>query len=117
VSANSGRPFTVFAGNDVNGDGNPNSDRAGLLGRGTLRRPAYCSVDVGASRRIAIAGRVHSGIRVDAFNLFNRTNARDLNTVWGSDDPTRQPDGATAIGSPRDVFNPRQIQLGLRIEI
>ena len=116
VSANSGRPFTVFAGSDVNGDGNPNSDRAGLLGRGTLRGPAYCSMDVGASWRIPIAGRVRGDLRVDAFNLFNRTNVRDLNTVWGSDDLTREPDALLRFGSPRDVFNPRQIQLGLRVE-
>ena len=108
--------YTVAGLGDVNGDGNPNSDRAGLLGRGTLHGPAYCSVDVGAAWRIPIAGRVHGDIRVDAFNLFNRTNVRDLNTVWGSDDLTRQPDDLLRFGSPRDVFNPRQIQLGLRIE-
>src|SRR6185295_622104 len=33
VSLESGRPFTIFVGSDANGDGNPNSDRPGLLPR------------------------------------------------------------------------------------
>ena len=116
ISANSGRPFTVFAGRDVNGDGNPNSDRAGLLGRGTLRGPAYAAVDLSASWRVPIGRRLRSDVRLDAFNLFNRANIRDLNTVWGSDDLSRTPDALLRFGSPRDVFNPRQLQVGFRVQ-
>jgi outer membrane receptor protein involved in Fe transport len=116
ISANSGRPFTVFAGSDVNGDGNPNSDRAGLLGRGTLGGPAYATVDLSASWRVPMGRRMNGDVRLDAFNLFNRTNVRDLNTVWGSDNLSRTPDVLLRFGSPRDVFNPRQLQVGVRVQ-
>jgi hypothetical protein len=116
VTADSGRPFTVFAGSDVNGDGNPNSDRAGLLGRGTLGGPAYASVDLRLAWPIRLRGRRWGDVRADVFNVLNRVNVRDLNTVWGSDDLARPPDAQLRFGTPRDVFSARQAELGVRID-
>lgn len=115
VTADSGRPFTIFAGSDVNGDGNPNSDRAGLLARGTLDGPAYASLDLRLGWPLRWRNRVWGDVRADLFNAFNRTNVRDLNTVWGSDDLSRQPDAALGFNTPRDVFNARQLELGVRL--
>jgi Carboxypeptidase regulatory-like domain/TonB dependent receptor-like, beta-barrel len=115
LTMQSGRPFTIFAGSDVNGDGNPNSDRAGLLGRGTLIGPGYAAVDLQAAWPI-LAGPARIELLVDVFNVLNHTNVRDLNTVWGSDDLSRTPDALLRFNSPRDVFNPRQIQIGARVE-
>jgi hypothetical protein len=50
---------------------------------------------------------------VDVFNLLDRTNIRDLNTVWGSFDPNVPP--IASFNTPRDVFNPRQMQVGLKL--
>lgn len=115
VTADSGRPFTIFAGSDVNGDGNPNSDRAGLLARGTLDGPAYASLDLRLAWPLRWRNRTWGQVRADVFNAFNRTNVRDLNTVWGSDDLSRQPDAALRFNTPRDVFNARQLELGVRL--
>jgi hypothetical protein len=114
VSLESGRFFTVFTGADANGDGNPNSDRVGTLGRNTLEGPGYASVDVRLAREVKLGGRTRAEITLDVFNLLNRTNVRDLNTVWGSNDPAATP--IASFDTPRDVFNPRQAQIGLRLK-
>jgi hypothetical protein len=115
VSLESGRYYTVFAGRDANGDGNPNSDRAGLLGRNTLRGPAYASVDVRVAREFPLGGKVRAELSLDAFNVFDRLNVKDLNTNYGGFDLNVPPNPLLAYGTPRDVFNPRQVQLGAKL--
>jgi hypothetical protein len=112
VSLESGRPFNVFAGLDANGDGNPLSDRPGLLGRNTLIGPGYASVDLRIARDVQFNERWKSQFSVDFFNLFDRVNIKDLNTVWGSADLSAPP--ISSFKTARDVFNPRQIQFGAR---
>jgi hypothetical protein len=116
ATVESGRRFTVFAGSDINGDGNPNSDRPGTLPRNSLEGPGYATIDFRVSKRTRIAGSVGLEATVDIFNAFNRVNVKDLNTVWGSGDVSLTPPPQFAFATPRDVFNPRQIQLGLRID-
>ena len=113
VSLDSGRLFTVYAGADANQDGNPNADRVGLLDRNTLEGPSYASVDLRVAREFPLGDRVRGEISFDVFNVFNRTNIRDLNTVWGSFNPDVPP--IASFNTPRDVFNPRQAQLGLKV--
>jgi len=115
VSLESGRYFTIFAGRDANGDGNPNSDRPGNLGRNTLQGPAYASVDIRISRDFGLGGKTRGEVSVDVFNLFDRVNVKDLNTNWGGFDLSVPPDPLLAYGTPRDVFNPRQVQLGVKV--
>ncbi len=65
----------------------------------------------------------------EAFNLFNTTNIRFFNTVYGASDfcpadptafgcagATNNPEGSPnpLYATPRAVFNPRQIQLALK---
>jgi hypothetical protein len=113
VTASSGRFFTVFVGADANGDGNPNADRVGTLGKNTLEGPGYASVDVRLAREISLGARAKAEVSVDVFNLFNRVNVKDLNTVWGDADPNVAP--IPSFNTPREVFNPRQAQIGLRL--
>jgi hypothetical protein len=113
VSLESGRRFNVFSGADSNGDGNPLSDRPGLLGRNTLRGPMYASVDLRVARLFKLGERVSSEFTVDFFNVLNRVNIKDLNTVYGSFDLRVPP--VPSFNTPRDVFNPRQIQFGLKL--
>jgi len=112
VSLESGRPFNVFAGLDANADGNPLSDRPGLLGRNTLIGPGYASVDLRIARDVQFNERWKSQFSMDFFNLFDRVNIKDLNTVWGSADLSALP--ISSFKTARDVFNPRQIQFGAR---
>jgi len=114
VAIESGRPFTVFTGFDANNDGNPFSDRPGTLGRNTLIGPGFASVDVRVARPIIMTERLNSEFSVDFFNLFNRVNIRNLTTFYGSSDLSRPP--VAGFGTPRDVFNPRQIQFGLKLK-
>jgi hypothetical protein len=44
-------------------------------------------------------------------------NVKDINTVWGSIDyPGTPPPATLGFGTPRDVFNPRQLQFGAKLK-
>jgi len=116
VSLESGRPFNIFVGRDANGDGNPNSDRPGLIGRNIYEGPGYATVDLRVSRDFAVNTRARLELLLDLFNVLNRTNVKDINTVWGSIDyPNTPPPDALGFGTPRDVFNPFQAQFAARL--
>jgi hypothetical protein len=117
VTLESGRRFNIFAGRDFNLDGNPNSDRPGLIERNAYKGPAYASVDLRVSRELAIDDDRTLAVMLDIFNLFDRVNVKDINTVWGSIDyPGTPPPAALGFGTPRDVFNPRQVQFGAKLK-
>ncbi|MBO0801123.1 MAG: hypothetical protein J2P31_20080, partial [Blastocatellia bacterium] len=114
VAVESGRPYTVFTGFDANNDGNPLSDRPGVLGRNTLMGPGFASFDTRVARPIRFTEKLNSEFSVDFFNLFNRVNIRNLTTVYGGSDLNLPP--VPGFGSPSEVFNPRQIQFGLKLK-
>jgi hypothetical protein len=117
VTLESARRFNIFAGRDFNLDGNPNSDRPGLLERNAYEGPAYASLDLRVSRELAVNERLRLALMLDIFNLFDRVNVKDINTVWGSSDyPGTPPPAALGFGTPRDVFNPRQVQFGAKVK-
>ena len=117
VSVESGRPFNIFAGRDFNLDGNPNSDRPSLIGRNAYQGPAYASVDLRVGRDIPINPHARAELTLDIFNLFDRVNVKDINTVWGGIDyPNTPPPATLGFGTPRDVFNPRQVQFGVKVK-
>ena len=116
VSLESGRRFNIFAGRDFNLDGNPNSDRPGTIDRNAFEGPAYASVDLRVSRAFAVSARARLELMLDVFNLFDRLNVKDINTVWGSIDyPNTPPPATLGFGTPRDVFNPRQVQFAAKV--
>ncbi|OLD22588.1 MAG: hypothetical protein AUJ01_00115 [Acidobacteria bacterium 13_1_40CM_3_65_5] len=117
VSVESGRPFNIFAGRDFNLDGNPNSDRPALIGRNAYEGPSYASVDLRVARDLPLNTRARVELMLDVFNLFDRLNVKDINTVWGGIDyPNTPPPPQLGFGSPRDVFNPRQVQFGAKLK-
>jgi len=117
VSVESGRPFNIFAGRDFNLDGNPNSDRPSTIERNLYDGPAYASADVRVGRDISLSSRARLELTLDMFNLFNRVNVKDINTVWGSADyPNTPPPATLGFGTPRDVFNPFQLQFGVKVK-
>jgi hypothetical protein len=114
VVIQSGRPFTLFTGFDANNDGNPLSDRPGVLGRNTLIGPGFASVDVRVARPIKLTERLNIEFSIDFYNLFNRVNRSDITTFYGSSDLNNPP--VAGFATPRDVFNPRQVQFGFKLK-
>jgi len=100
LSLESGQPFNIFAGSDANRDGNPLSDRPSNLGRNTLTGPGYASFDVRVARTIHIKERLRAELSGDMFNMFNRTNIKDLNTLYGGTDITLPPNPLLGFGTP-----------------
>jgi Carboxypeptidase regulatory-like domain/TonB dependent receptor len=122
--------FSKFAGFDANGDIFGNNDRVGIEPRNTFIGDNFRSVDIRAGRTFRFGEKRNLELLAEAFNLFNTTNIRFFNTVYGAADfcpfnPTafgcpatpsglREGSPNPLYGTPRAVFNPRQIQLALK---
>ena len=106
-----GRPFNVLAGFDRNGNGDPASDRPAGVSRNSGRLPNYFDVDLRVARTIPV-GPVALEATVDVFNLFNRENVREVNSVFCAD---FQCTPSPQFGVPTIVGDPRRLQFGLRV--
>jgi outer membrane receptor protein involved in Fe transport len=121
--------FTKFAGFDANGDIFGNNDRVGIEPRNTFVGDNFRTVDFRIGRTIPFHEKRSFEVIAEAFNLFNTTNIRFFNTVYGASDfcpadptafgctgATNNLEGSPnpLYGTPRAVFNPRQIQLALK---
>ena len=121
--------FSKFAGFDANGDIFGNNDRVGIEPRNTFAGDNFRSVDIRIGRTIPFREKKSLEVIAEAFNLFNTTNIRFFNTVYGASDFC--PVDLTAFGcaglnsnlegspnplygTPRAVLNPRQIQLAVK---
>ena len=124
ITAGSGRPYNILAGQDLNGDGDGGSfppDRARRVpadpstsverNSGTL--PAFATVDVRASRRFPLFGRASVDAILDVFNLFNRTNYTEINNIFGTGAYPDNP--LPAFGQFERAGPPLQVQLGARV--
>jgi hypothetical protein len=141
VTIQSPRPFTMFVGFDANGDTNPVTDRVGLQGRNTYLGDNLRSWDVRLSRAIPIRENVKMDLMMDVFNVLNRQNVDEVNSVYGTYDfcggniPVRYGDAVTrgiqagtaancpaegppvaspGFGLPRTTLNPRQFQFAVK---
>ena len=121
----SGRPYNILAGQDLNGDGNggaiPGPDRAvripgdlsSSIGRNAGTLPAQATVDLRFSRRVSLGSRANIEAIVDIFNLFNRTNFTDVNNIFGPDAyPTNQ---SPTFGQFQQAGPPRQAQVAVKV--
>jgi Carboxypeptidase regulatory-like domain/TonB dependent receptor-like, beta-barrel len=124
ITLQSARPFTLFVGFDANNDGNPVTDRVGGTSRNTYRGDSLQTVDLRISRAFHVREKVQLHLSMDAFNLFNRTNVDEVFSVYGAPDfvgapPVHFGDGITGpsgqVGTPRTVFNPRQLQFAAKL--
>ncbi len=131
VSLESPHYFTKFAGFDANGDIFGNNDRVGIEPRNTFKGDSYQSVDMRVSRTFHITEKMNVQALAEAFNTLNTLNVRFFNTAYGAadfcnlaGDPAAQGCGPGSFregspnpsyGTPRALFNPRQIQLALRL--
>src|SRR5262249_12727090 len=124
VTVESPRRFTLFVGFDANNDGNPVTDRVGESARNTYKGDNLRTVDLRLSRIIRLPCEgCQLQLIADAFNLFNHTNVDEVFSVYGAPDfvgppPTHFGDGISgpsgAVGAPRTVFNPRQLQFAAK---
>ncbi|MBZ5522513.1 MAG: carboxypeptidase regulatory-like domain-containing protein [Acidobacteriia bacterium] len=130
VTLESPNYFTKFAGFDANGDIFGNNDRVGIEPRNTFKGDSYQTVDMRISRNFKATEHLNVEAMAEAFNLLNTVNVRFFNTVYGAADfcnfnPAAQGCSATQrfiegspnpnYGTPRAVFNPRQIQFALKL--
>jgi hypothetical protein len=143
VTLQSPRPFTLFVGFDSNNDTVPTSDRVGNLSRNTYQGDGFQTWDIRLSRTINLEReKTRLDLAFDAFNLLNRSNVDEVVSVYGTynlcngQQPRQYKDaGSQAIqsgqvggcpaagppnpnplfGTPRTMFNPRQLQLSMKL--
>jgi len=77
----------------------------GNLSRNAFRGPAYKSVDLSLFKNIKAGDRFNVQFEADAFNLFNRVNL--YNPIGDM--------GSPQFGRSTQSFDPRDLQLGLKI--
>ncbi|MFN7982119.1 MAG: carboxypeptidase regulatory-like domain-containing protein [Vicinamibacterales bacterium] len=73
--------------------------------RNSVRGPNFWQVDMAASKTLSLPSRVKLELRVEAFNLLNRTNFRPPNGNRSSN----------AFGTITSTYDARQLQLGAKL--
>ncbi|MEW6730996.1 MAG: TonB-dependent receptor [Acidobacteriota bacterium] len=122
VTLNSGRPFNLLAGVDLNRNGdNPPGDRPAGIARNAGIAPGFANVDVRLTRSLRWQDRYQLNLTLEVFNLFNRVNITELNRIYppNLDGSFSLPatDGGRFIATPdrfRNAASARQFQLGVR---
>jgi hypothetical protein len=97
------------SGTDRNFDTNVNDRPAGVAGN-SGKGFAYACLDLRISRRFRFGDRADLEMMVEGFNILKRANFQLPNNTFNS--------GATPVpgfGAPTAAADPRQIQLGLRL--
>ncbi|HEX4997379.1 MAG TPA: TonB-dependent receptor [Terriglobia bacterium] len=119
----SGRPFNVLLGFDANNDTNANTDRPAGFGRNVGKGPDYVSLNMRIARDFEVSRGSETRLEAifEVFNVFNRVNYSGVNTVVGVSDLAGQRIVGRPDRGPADplgftsAFDPRQIQLGLKL--
>jgi len=130
VRYNSGHPFNLLAGADVNGDRHSTNDRPIGVGRNTGLGPDFVSFDMRLARAIKLGERTQLQFMAEGFNLLNRTNFASVNNVVGPNflvatgagglgQLTANVKGNPALSATQPLgftsaFPSRQVQLGVR---
>jgi hypothetical protein len=101
ITVETGRPFTIFYGNDTFGDiAGVATDRVGgaplstscpaiqncstVISRNTYYGDPLRTLDLRVSRTFHVREHQQLELSVDAFNLFNRPNVDEVTSVYGS---------------------------------
>ena len=119
----SGHPFNLLLGFDADGDTQANTDRPLLAGRNTGRGPGFQSLDLRVAKEFALAeaGARLEGI-IEVFNAFNRVNFSGVNNIVATTPLSSYQVEGRSSAVPTEplgftsAFDPRQIQLGLRLK-
>ncbi len=81
---NSGHPFNLLAGADINGDGHFTNDRPPGASRNSGRGPDYYDFDLRLSRSFKLGEKASLQFTAEAFNLANHTNYASVNNIVGA---------------------------------
>ncbi len=73
--------------------------------RNNVRGPKFWSVDLAAVKQLALSGQARLELRLEAFNLLNRVNFTAPNGNRSSG----------AFGTITSTYDPRQMQLGVKV--
>ena len=120
-SYNSGHPFNLLAGSDINGDGHFTNDRPPSAPRNSGLGPNYADFDMRLSRAFRFRGESSLNLTAEGFNIANRTNYASVNNIVGATfAPSFNVHGTAAL-SPSQPLGftaanaKREIQLGARL--
>lgn len=122
VRYQTGTPYTLTYGADVNGDANSSNDRYfanGVdTGRNTQRAGSTLTFDLGLRRDFAFTKRIKMTLSADVFNLLNRQDTYLSNRVSYSNPVTPATVDANSASNLQPQQNwigsARQIQIGAR---
>jgi Carboxypeptidase regulatory-like domain/TonB dependent receptor len=124
---NSGHPFNLLAGTDVNGDRHSTNDRPIGAGRNTGLGPDFIDLDLRLTKSFAVGERAQVLVLAEGFNLFNRANFASINNVVGPTcvecsvlNHTFVQNGLNNVIPSQGLgftsaLSPRQFQLGVRM--
>jgi hypothetical protein len=129
IRYNSGHPFNLLAGADVNGDRHSTNDRPVGAARNTGQGPDFADFDMRITRHFKLGEHADLQLLAEGFNLLNRTNYASVNNIVGPRfDLTRgfttfnvqgvKIDPTTSLATPlafTSAFPMRQLQFGVRI--
>jgi len=121
VSYNSGHPFNLLAGADINGDNHFTNDRPPGAPRNSGLGPNYATFDIRLGRRFKLGENTNLQFTAEGFNIANRTNYASVNNVVGADFAPPFNVRGTAKLSPSQplaytaALPRRELQLGVRL--
>jgi hypothetical protein len=121
LTYNSGHPFNLLAGADINGDGHFTNDRPPAAGRNTGIGPSYVVFDMRLSRNFKLGERASLLLLAEGFNIANHTNYATINNIVGANfAPPFNAHGTPALTPSQPLgftsaLPAREIQLGARV--
>ena len=121
-SWNSGHPFNLLAGADVNGDNHFTNDRPPGAPRNSGLGPDYFTFDMRLARTFRLGEQRTLRFTVEGFNLTNRTNYSRVNNIVGPAFSAPFNVHGTASLYPNQplaftsALPKREVQLGVRFE-
>jgi hypothetical protein len=122
VSYNSGHPFNLLAGADINGDNHFTNDRPPGASRNSGLGPNFAQLDMRLARQFKFGERAHLQFTAEGFNIANRTNYSTVNNIVGANFASPFTVHGTSAFSPSQPLGytaalpKREIQLGVRID-
>lgn len=123
ITLESGRPYNLLAGVDLDlsGDANP-TDRPTAIGRNVGILPGFANIDLRLIKSVKFQEKYNAQIIFEVFNLFNRVNISDINRTFppdknGNFNLPAQENGRfiAPVERFRGALSPRQLQIGLKL--
>ena len=109
----SGLPVNPLTGADNNGDGNL-LDRPFGFGRNSFRGPYQSTMDLSIARTFVTTERLKTEVRLEATNVFNRSNYLRVNATYG-DGASPLPAFLQPVAGIANSDPARQLQVGIRL--